>query len=234
MLTTDGSPPNIYLEGIKIEQVQSFKDLGSLVQEKKIAVVVEVQCRIGQATAVFASLKWCLWMKANITITTKMSFPDPDYSDSTLSIRNLDPSKEENRQTWGFSNEMSQANLGGNSAQSTSKRNCTTTMRWSFHDRGGDTEKLLAVVWARVPNGPNPAAMLNYSGADNHQRGRYTAVHWKGPGWSKLKTALKGIVSNSRTPRPYPPIALHWNKLWKMLAPKSVYELRRRIRHNAS
>ncbi len=59
----------IYLEGIKIKQVQSFKYLGSLVQEKKIAAVVEVQCRIGQATAVFESFKWCLW---NITITTKM------------------------------------------------------------------------------------------------------------------------------------------------------------------
>ncbi len=72
VLTTDGSPANMYFEGIQIDQVQNFKYLGSLVQEKKIAVVAEVQCRIGQATAVFTSLKWCLWKKANITIATKM------------------------------------------------------------------------------------------------------------------------------------------------------------------
>ncbi len=72
VLTTDGSPANMYLEGITIEHVQNFKYLGFLVQEKKIAVVAEVQCRIGQAKAVFASLKWCFWKKTNITIATKM------------------------------------------------------------------------------------------------------------------------------------------------------------------
>ncbi len=39
VLTTDGSQANIFLEGIKIEQVQYFKYLGSMVQEKKIAAV---------------------------------------------------------------------------------------------------------------------------------------------------------------------------------------------------
>ncbi len=49
-----------------------YKYLGSIVQEKKIAAVAEVQCRIGCAAAVFASLKWCFWKKADITIATKM------------------------------------------------------------------------------------------------------------------------------------------------------------------
>ncbi len=35
VLTTDGSPANMYLEGIKIEHVQNFKYLGSLVQERR-------------------------------------------------------------------------------------------------------------------------------------------------------------------------------------------------------
>ncbi len=62
-----------------------------------------------------------------------------------------------------------------------------------------------------------PGCCINYSGADNHQRGRYTAVHRRGPGRSKLKTTLKGVDSHSWTPRLYPPIAQHGNKLWKML-----------------
>lgn len=71
-LTTEGSPVNIHLQRIKIEQVKNFKYLGSLIQETKTAWVAEVQCRIGQATAAFASLKWCVWKKANITSATKM------------------------------------------------------------------------------------------------------------------------------------------------------------------
>lgn len=43
VLTTNGSQADIFLIGIKIE-VQNFKYLGSTVQEKKIAVVAEVQC----------------------------------------------------------------------------------------------------------------------------------------------------------------------------------------------
>ena len=72
VITTDGSPVNVYLEGIQIEQVEKFKYLGSLLQEKKVASTAEVCSRIGQATAAFASLKWCLWKKHNITIKTKI------------------------------------------------------------------------------------------------------------------------------------------------------------------
>ncbi len=43
-----------------------------MVQEKKIAAVAEVQCRISQAAAVFASLKWCMWKKADITIKMRL------------------------------------------------------------------------------------------------------------------------------------------------------------------
>ncbi len=55
-----------------ISSVQNYKYLGSMIQEKKIAAVAEVQSRIGHAAAVFASLKWCLWKKADITIAIKM------------------------------------------------------------------------------------------------------------------------------------------------------------------
>ena len=72
VITTDGSSANIYLDGIQIEQVEKFKYLGSLLQEKKVASTTEVYSRIGQATAAFASLKWCLWKKHNITIKTKI------------------------------------------------------------------------------------------------------------------------------------------------------------------
>ncbi len=98
VLTTDGSPANMYLEGIKIEHVQNFKYLGFLVQEKKIAVVAEFQCRIGQVVLLEEGQYHDCDQDA--------SFPDPDYSDSTLWIRDLDPSEEENQQTWGLSNAM--------------------------------------------------------------------------------------------------------------------------------
>ena len=42
VITTDGSPANVYLEGIQIEQVEKFKYLGSLLQEKKVASTAEV------------------------------------------------------------------------------------------------------------------------------------------------------------------------------------------------
>ncbi len=171
-------------------------------------MVAEVQCRIGQATAVFASLKWCLWKKAYITIATNMwlfrtlIIPILLYGSETLY-----PSEEGNQQTWGVSNAMSQANLGGNSARSTSKLNCTTTaiQRYTCSGLGA------CAKWTA------PGCHINYSGADNHQHGRCTAVHRRGPGRSKLKTTLKGVVLHSRTPRPYPPITQHGNKLWKML-----------------
>ena len=57
VITTDGSPANVYLEGIQIEQVENIKYLGSLLQENKVASTAEVYSRIGQATAAFASLK---------------------------------------------------------------------------------------------------------------------------------------------------------------------------------
>ena len=38
VINTDGSPANVYLEGIQIEQVKKFKYLGSLLQEKKVEV----------------------------------------------------------------------------------------------------------------------------------------------------------------------------------------------------
>ena len=63
---------NVYLDGIQIEQIEKFKYLGSLLQEKKVASTAEIYSRIGQATAAFASLKWCLWKNHNITIKTKI------------------------------------------------------------------------------------------------------------------------------------------------------------------
>lgn len=44
-------------------------------------------------------------------------FPDHDHSDSTLHIRDLDPSEDGNQQLRGLSNAMPQANLGCISAQ---------------------------------------------------------------------------------------------------------------------
>jgi hypothetical protein len=72
VMTTDGSQANVHLDEVQIEQVQEFKYLGSLVQEKKVASTNEVHSRIGQATAAFASLKWCLWKKPNISSKTKI------------------------------------------------------------------------------------------------------------------------------------------------------------------
>ena len=60
VLTSDFSPPNIQLDGVQIEQVREFKYLESLIQEKKIAATTGVFCRIGHASAAFASLKLCL------------------------------------------------------------------------------------------------------------------------------------------------------------------------------
>ena len=72
VMTTDGSQANVHLDGTQIEQVQEFKYLGSLVQEKKVASTTEVHSRIGQATAAFASLRWCLWKKTNISTKNKI------------------------------------------------------------------------------------------------------------------------------------------------------------------
>ncbi|RXM33269.1 LINE-1 retrotransposable element ORF2 protein [Acipenser ruthenus] len=72
VLTTDESPANVHLDGAQIEQVQEFKYLGSVVQEKKVASSTDVHGRIGQAIAAFVSLKWCLWKRANISVKTKI------------------------------------------------------------------------------------------------------------------------------------------------------------------
>ena len=72
VLTTDGSPATVHFEGVQIDQVQDFKYLGSLVQEKKVASAAEIHSRIGQAATAFASLKWCLWKRTNITTKTKV------------------------------------------------------------------------------------------------------------------------------------------------------------------
>uniref|UniRef100_A0A914X7K8 Reverse transcriptase domain-containing protein n=1 Tax=Plectus sambesii TaxID=2011161 RepID=A0A914X7K8_9BILA len=57
VMMMDGSQANIHLNGVQIEQVQEFKYLGLLVQEKKVASTTKVHSRIGQATAAFALLK---------------------------------------------------------------------------------------------------------------------------------------------------------------------------------
>ena len=42
VITTDGSPANVYLDGIQIKQIEKYKYLGSLLQEKKVASTAEV------------------------------------------------------------------------------------------------------------------------------------------------------------------------------------------------
>ena len=94
VITTDGSPANVYLEGIQIKQVEKIKYLGSLLQEKKVASTAEVYSKIGQATAAFASLKWCLWKKHNITIKTKIHlFRTLIINNSSIWLRNMDHTK---------------------------------------------------------------------------------------------------------------------------------------------
>lgn len=72
VLVTDGSLATVDLEGMQIEQVREFKYLGSLVEERKVAATSEIHSRIGQATVAFASLKWCLWKRAKISLKTKI------------------------------------------------------------------------------------------------------------------------------------------------------------------
>lgn len=61
----------VYINEVQIEEVQKCKYFGSLVQKKVVASTREIHNRIGQATVAFASLKWCLWEKNNITTKTK-------------------------------------------------------------------------------------------------------------------------------------------------------------------
>uniref|UniRef100_A0A669EVJ2 Reverse transcriptase domain-containing protein n=1 Tax=Oreochromis niloticus TaxID=8128 RepID=A0A669EVJ2_ORENI len=42
VLTTDGSPAIVHLDGVQIEQVQQFKYLGSLIEEKKVASSIDL------------------------------------------------------------------------------------------------------------------------------------------------------------------------------------------------
>ncbi|RXN27394.1 hypothetical protein ROHU_020086 [Labeo rohita] len=72
VMTTDGSSATVYLEDVQLEQVQKLKYLGSLIQEKKIAVTADIHSRIGQATAAFASLRRCVWKNTNVTLSTKI------------------------------------------------------------------------------------------------------------------------------------------------------------------
>ena len=60
ILSTGGLPAYVHLNGVEIEQVTDFKYLGSLIHDKEIVSTTEINSRIGQAAAVFASLKWCL------------------------------------------------------------------------------------------------------------------------------------------------------------------------------
>lgn len=82
VLTTDGSRTTVHLEGVQIEQVQEFKCLGSLVQDMKIASTADIRSRIGRATMAFASVRWSLWRKYNISMETKICL----YRMLTLSI----------------------------------------------------------------------------------------------------------------------------------------------------
>jgi Reverse transcriptase (RNA-dependent DNA polymerase) len=72
IITSDGSPSMVYLDGVQLKQEKQFKYLGSLIQENKVAASAEIRSRIGQATIAFASLKWCLWKKNNVSVMTKM------------------------------------------------------------------------------------------------------------------------------------------------------------------
>ncbi len=67
------------------------------------------QSRIGHAAAVFASLKRCLWKKADNTIA--ITVPN-HHSDPTICIGDLDPSGDGNQQTRDLSNTMRLVNLG--------------------------------------------------------------------------------------------------------------------------
>uniref|UniRef100_A0A914XBV3 Reverse transcriptase domain-containing protein n=1 Tax=Plectus sambesii TaxID=2011161 RepID=A0A914XBV3_9BILA len=107
-LTTDGLPAHVHLNGVQIEQVREFKYLGSLVQEKKTASSVKVYSWIGQATAAFASLKWCVWKKLNISAKTKIHLfrslvlPILLYGSEMWTLLKADASKLEQRRLRWF------------------------------------------------------------------------------------------------------------------------------------
>ncbi|EYB85348.1 hypothetical protein Y032_0300g1814 [Ancylostoma ceylanicum] len=53
VLTTDGTPVSVLLNGVELEQVQHFKYHGSIVQQKKVASSMEILNRIGAASTAF-------------------------------------------------------------------------------------------------------------------------------------------------------------------------------------
>ncbi|EYB95097.1 hypothetical protein Y032_0164g3565 [Ancylostoma ceylanicum] len=85
IMTTDGSEAKVYLEGVQLDQVQEFKYLGSLLEEKKVAATAEVNNRIGKASAAFASLKWCVEEKWHLAYDENA--PISNTSDAYLSLR---------------------------------------------------------------------------------------------------------------------------------------------------
>ena len=72
VLTTDGSPGQVFLDGVQLEQVPQFKYLGSIIREGKVAASEDVKSRIGAAATAFGAPTWCLWRKTNISLETKM------------------------------------------------------------------------------------------------------------------------------------------------------------------
>jgi hypothetical protein len=82
VLSSDGSPVIVQLDGVQLEQVNEFKYLGSIIQEQKIASTNDIQTRIGLAATAFGTLTWCLWKKRNISIATKMRI----YQSLVLSV----------------------------------------------------------------------------------------------------------------------------------------------------
>uniref|UniRef100_A0A0N4Y8C1 Reverse transcriptase domain-containing protein n=1 Tax=Nippostrongylus brasiliensis TaxID=27835 RepID=A0A0N4Y8C1_NIPBR len=72
VLTSDGTPDAVFLDNKQLEHANSFKYLSSLIQGKIVASALDVQNRIGVATAAFESLSWCLWRKPNVSTQIKM------------------------------------------------------------------------------------------------------------------------------------------------------------------
>ncbi|EYB96255.1 hypothetical protein Y032_0152g2888 [Ancylostoma ceylanicum] len=101
IMTTDGSEAKVDLEGVQLEQVREFKYLVSLLEDKKIAATAEVNSRIGKDSTAFISLKWSVWKKNSISLTTKMRLlrtlvlPILLYGSETWTLLKLDSNKLE-------------------------------------------------------------------------------------------------------------------------------------------
>ncbi|EYC02451.1 hypothetical protein Y032_0100g3310 [Ancylostoma ceylanicum] len=100
-LRINGDKTKIILEGVQLEQVREVKCFGFLLEEKKVAATAEVNNRIGKASKAFASLKWCVWKKNGISLTTKMRLfrtlvmPIILYGSETWTLLKLDLNKLE-------------------------------------------------------------------------------------------------------------------------------------------